>query len=313
MMIRILAALALLFGIAGAATGAAAVECVFKIDDYVAVNWAGEANQPAKVRSLQPLGEGEPCYYQVRMLDVPGRSILYTVAVKDGEIAPFTGTLPYDKTYGCPFDVGDAVDYTIDRFADDAYRPAIVTGLTEECDVDLTYQAEGGDEVAVNVIQALLHTYIRPGELTAKTDAELEAERVAKWQAEEDAAVAAEAAMHCTLDGLLIGDIGDDDPLALAKRGIISELIERTKTTEATFHVRFNKVSAGRAFVVADPSTFLTNNDDAIVGETATPYRVEVEACAEVPDKPADTVSNTRIDYICYLDLYEDYVCRQQG
>lgn len=286
-----LLALVVALGLGIAVAPAAADDCQFKAGDTVGVAWADKVDVPGVV--LEVL---DNCRYSIRQLITPGSEESVTAYNYSPEyVAPLRGTLPYDHPFGCPF----APDEEVDDRVDGAWRAATVTGVNADCETTVSYLDDAG-AVETGGVGRFDLASLRPATLERPDAATLQADAATRKAADDAAALC---------HGETLATLAANDPMLAAKRGIITELDSRSNADEV--FVEFTTIKAGRPQTVADPSTFLTQHPDAVVGEVATPYRVDVKFCGRYADKPP-TREEGRIDYFCFTDMFDEFVCERQ-
>lgn len=269
------------FVAAMAVAPAFAEPCSVAPGDYVDADLRDEVVSPAIVLEAS----GDPCYVTVRVLAVPGEPFdAYTPAYYEEFLQPLAGPPPYDKPYGCPYAPGDLVDLR-DQY--NTWYPGRVTGSDRYCGYDAEYWMDNQWKTF-----GAVDADLRPATLPMPTPEEIEV-------IEREALV-----MQSCGEGGEPDDYADDD----VKYAIASEVAEQLNLPTSVF---FDRMLVGETATASDGSVYQQRNPDAAHGATIYPYRVDVSIC--VPSAPAAEVSRFRLDYSCYTDRFQTFVCRRDA
>jgi hypothetical protein len=275
--------------LAGTGMAAAAETCKYQIGDAVGIPWLGDI-RPAAVLTGP---EGESCVYTVRFTPRPGEAMeLYPRTFGQTDIVDLPGPPPYRKPFGCPYAVGEAVDFR-DYYQSKPWYPATVIGVNTDCEIQVSYQDPSGEEKVDGVSMSLIEVSLRPSELERQDPETLRREadkRAAALQCQNVQNVAVDAKYQSLIDQALVE----------FDKGLVYPASRTVVTLE--------EIRTGKSFAVEENTTFLRGHTDAVPGSTATAFRVTATVCREYEgDKPVTKVQN--VDLFCYPNYFDDTVC----
>jgi len=255
--------------------------CTVVPGDYV------DADPGAAVAAAYVIeASGDPCYVTVRVLTLPGQPFDdRTPATYEENLSPLAGAPPYDKPFGCPYAPGEPVDLR-DQYG--TWYPGRVTDSDRYCGYDAEYWMDNQWKTF-----GAYDADLRPATLAMPTPEELVI-------IEQEA-----AALAACPEGGTVEDYAGDD----VKHQITAEIIE--KLGEATMSVFFDRTLTGETAVASDGSVHQSRYPNAARNATITPYRVDVTLC--VPAVPVAETSRFSLDYSCYSDRFQTFVCQRDS
>lgn len=284
-----LKALYVALGLLLAGTGMAAAQtCRYQVGDAIGIPWLGDI-RPAAVIS----GPDGDCVYSVRFTPRPGEAMdLYPRTFGEADIVDLPGPPPYSKPFGCPYEVGEAVDFR-DYYQSKPWYPATVTAVTPACEIQVSYQDPSGEEKIDGVGMSLIEVSLRASEIERQDPEVLRQEsdkRAAELLCQNVENLTVEPQYQSLIDQVLVE----------LDRGLMYPASRTVVTLE--------EIRTGKAFQVEENTTFLRGHTDAVPGSTATAFRVTATICREYEgDKPVTKVQS--VDLFCYPDYFDDTVC----